>query len=461
MDKQKLWKSVLEELQISLSKASFSAWFAQTQILDLKNGEKNSHQKIEIGVPNPFVKETIKNKYNNQIKEILDRITRKNNLLSFTIKTHTKQGESDELGPLFNKKKKTDKEKKHDPTKRVIQKSGLKEDYTFKTFAVSSTNEAAYAAAESVAKNPGMTYQLLFLYGGVGVGKTHLMHAIGHQVIQDDPKTKLVYCTGEEFTNEIIEAIRKKSTSNFRRKYRSAKLLLIDDIQFIGGKDAVQEEFFHTFNTIHRAKGQIIITSDRDPHEIKGLEDRLRSRFEGGLAIDIQRPNFELRSAILLIKSKQRNIHLPMDVAQLIAANIESTRALEGFLMRLITEAQRQNSPINPEMANALLGKTKKEKAQKKHTTAKDIMRQVSDFYDLKIKDLKGKRRKKEIVVPRQIAMYLLRTEMGVPFMKIGDLFGGRDHTTAMHSVEKITNELSNSESLRVDIAALKKQLFT
>jgi chromosomal replication initiator protein len=223
----------------------------------------------------------------------------------------------------------------------------------------------------------------------------------------------------------------------------------------------VQEEFFHTFNTIHRAKGQIIITSDREPHEIEGLEDRLRFRFEGGLAIDIQRPNFELRTAILLIKSRQRNIHLPMDVAQTIAANIESTRALEGFLMRLITEAQRQNSAINPEITNALLGKTKKEKAQKKHTTPKEIIREVSDFYDLKIKDIKGKRRKKEIVLPRQIAMYLLRTEMGIPYMKIGSLFGGRDHTTAMHAVEKITNKLSNSESLRVDIASLKKQLFT
>jgi chromosomal replication initiator protein len=455
MDEQKLWKAVLEELQLTLSKANFSAWFSQTDLIKVKKISADK-QTAQIGVPNPFVKETIKKKYLSDVQKIINRITDKETTVDLKIQTTKTRKPKKDLGPLFEKEK-----QQQTKVRRKIRQIGLKEDYTFETFAVSSTNEAAYAAAQSVAKNPGMTYQLLFLYGGVGVGKTHLMHAIAHQIIEDAPEKKSVYCTGEEFTNEIIEAIRKKSTSSFRKKYRSAKILLIDDVQFIGGKDAVQEEFFHTFNAIHRAKGQIIITSDREPHEIEGLEDRLRSRFEGGLAIDIQRPNFELRTAILLIKSRQMDNPIPMDVAQIVAANIESTRALEGFLMRLITEGQRKGESITPEFTRSLMGKTKKEKAKKKHTSAKEVIREVADYFDLKIKQLKGRRRKKEIVVPRQVAMYLLRTEMGVPFMKIGDLFGGRDHTTAMHAVEKITKELSISESLRLDVASLKKKLFT
>ena len=238
-----------------------------------------------------------------------------------------------------------------------VYRTGLNAHFTFDNFAVSSSNEVAHAAAKAVAKQPGQMYHLLFIYGGVGVGKTHLMQAAGHEILRKNPDTRLVYCTGEEFTNEIIEAIRGRSTANFRQKYRKAKALLLDDVQFIGGKDTVQEEFFHTFNAINKEGGQVILTSDRLPREIVGLEDRLRSRFEGGLTVDVQEPTFELRAAILLIKAQQLKINLPIRVAQAIAANIVSVRGLEGFLLKINSEQLTRKEPLTEEFALALLGK--------------------------------------------------------------------------------------------------------
>lgn len=318
----------------------------------------------------------------------------------------------------------------------------------------------AYAAAMAVTKSLGKAYNPLFLYGGVGVGKTHLTQAIAQTVLQHNPRAKAVYCTSEDFTNEIVNAIRRKTTEEFKKKYRSARLLLVDDIQFIAGKDRAQEEFFHTFNSITRVGGQIILTSDRRPDEINKLEDRLRSRFEGGLAIDIQPPNFELRTAILLIKAQQKKVRLPMDVAQLIAGNITSTRKLEGFLIRLITETKTKNEPITPELTSALLGQTGQNTIPHRLVRPKEVLRTVASFYNLKVSDLTGPRRLKPIVVPRQILMYLLRTELKVPLMEIGRLLGDRDHTTIMYGVEKITNNLSTSEKLRVEIVGIKQKLY-
>ncbi len=457
MDKKQLWQAVSEELKLTLSKPTFSAWFNQTQINKINKLSKRKQQ-VEIIVPNSFIQETLEGRYKSQIKEIIDRITDKENTIVFTVKLINKRITKEKtLGPLFSK----DLEKQQElAVLKAIRRAGLREDFTFKNFAVSSTNEVAYAAAQSVAKNPGKMYQLLFLYGGVGVGKTHLMQAIGHIILEKNPQTSVVYCTGEEFTNEIIQAIQTKTTQFFRQKYRSAKTLLIDDIQFIGGKDAVQEEFFHTFNTIYKAKGQVILTSDRLPHEIEGLEDRLRSRFEGGLSIDIQQPNFELRTAILLIKANQWKQSLPMDAAQMIAANFESTRALEGFLMRLITESLRKGEPISPSMVQSLLGEKKDEKELRKNIKPEEILEKVCLYFDLKLNTLKGQKRKQEIVVPRQIAMYLLKTELKLPFIKIGEIFGGKDHTTVMYAVEKIGKQMTISESLRLDINTIHKNIF-
>ncbi len=460
MNNKDLWQSTLTELQLNLSKPIFSSWFANTKILTTKKVSEK-RQIIEVAVANPFAKNTIEERYLGQVKEILDNLTKLKNELKFTVKPDflngkgsTKKSETPLLSLNYEKENKRS-------IKKAIRFTGLRPDFTFENFAVSSSNEVAYAAARSVIKNSGKSYHLLFLYGGVGVGKTHLMQAIGHQLINQNPRALIVYSSAEEFTNEIINAIRTKSTSSFREKYRSAKLLLIDDVQFIGGKNTVQEEFFHTFNTIHRAGGHIVLTSDKLPDQIVGLEDRLRSRFEGGLTIDIQQPNFELRTAILLIKSRQWGRPLPMDVAQLIASNIESTRKLEGFLIRIITEGDATNQPITPEMAQKLLGKVSDKKPKtKKNVKSKEVLEAVCSYFNIKLNQIKGPKRNKEIVFPRQVAMYLLKTELDFPLMRVGEIFGGRDHTTVMHSIEKISKNSITSESLRFDIEALKKRIY-
>jgi len=458
MNKKDLWQAVLTELQLTLSKPTFSSWFVKTQILNINKITKD-RQIVEIGVANPFVKNTIEERYFGQIKEILDRVTKLKNEPKFIISSVLEnQLTKIKEGPLFSLD--YDKEKQEDIQKAVLR-AGLRPDFTFENFAVSSSNEVAYAAAQAVAKNPGKAYHLLFLYGGVGVGKTHLMQAIARLILENNPRTTIVYNSAEEFTNEIINAIRSKSTPVFRQKYRPAKIMLIDDVQFIAGKNTVQEEFFHTFNTIHRGGGQIILTSDHLPDEIEGLEDRLRSRFEGGLTIDIQQPNFELRTAILLIKAKQLGKTLPMDVAQLIAANVASTRKLEGVLIRIITEGEAKKQPITPEWVQKLLGKVSNGKTiDKQLVKPKEVLSTVADCFNLKIGQLKGQCRQKPIVVPRQIAMYLLKTELHLPLIKIGEMFDNRDHTTVMHSVEKITKEVLISEEIRGNLETIKKRLW-
>ena len=458
MDKNKAWHTVLESLKVNLSTVSFSTWFPQTFIIKWK--KINTQRQItEIGCPNLFVRNNIENRYYSLIKETLDQATDKKNDLVFVVKTARRQNgkttkQQKQVGPLF------EKQKQPTAVAEAIKRVGLRKNFNFETFAVSSTNQVAHAAAMAVAKSPGKAYNPLFLYGGVGVGKTHLMQAISQTVLTRQTRAKIIYCTGEDFTNEIVDAIRRKTTNEFKQKYRSARLLLVDDVQFIAGKDRIQEEFFHTFNSITRAGGQIILTSDRPPDEISKLEDRLRSRFEGGLTIDIQPPNFELRTAILLIKAQQKRVKLPMDVAQLIAGNITSTRKLEGFLTRLITEVKTKNEPITPEIANALLGQTNEITVPHRLVRPKEVIRTVAHYYQLKVADLTGSRRLKLIVLPRQIAMYLLRTELKIPLTEIGRLLGDRDHTTIIYGVGKITNNLSTTEELRVDIAGIKQKLY-
>lgn len=457
MDKTTLWQSVLAELQLLLSRANFNAWFSQSRIKEI---EKLSSQKqlIKIEVPNPYVKNTIETRYQGQVCQILDRITKKRNELLILVSSPFKK-KSSYSGPLF----KLDFEKERKKIiKKALKENRLRPDFTFATFAVSSTNELAHAAAQTVANHPGEKYHLLFLYGGVGVGKTHLMQAVGHRILEKDPYAKVIYCTSEEFTNEIVEAIRNKSTSLFRQKYRLAKALLIDDIQFIAGKETVQQEFFHTFNAVHSAGGQIVLTSDRQPYEIEGLENRLLSRFEGGLTIDIQEPDFELRTAILLIKSQQKGVNLTIEVAKLIARHIKSTRKLEGFLTRLLSESQTKKEPITLEFCQSLLKKTlAKPLLNKNNVKPDEILKQVADYYHLSVNQLKGPNRAKPIVIPRQIAMYLIRTELKkTPLMEVGYLFGKRDHTTVMHAVEKISNLMQTSEKIRTEVEILKKKIF-
>ncbi|MBQ6154924.1 chromosomal replication initiator protein DnaA, partial [bacterium] len=320
----------------------------------------------------------------------------------------------------------------------IAKSIGLRPDFTFDTFAVSGSNEMAHVAAMSVAKNPGVSYNPLFLYGGVGVGKTHLMQSIGNYILAHQPETKIIYCTGEEFTNSIIKAIQTKQALNFKDKYRTCEVLLIDDIQFIAGKNAVQEEFFHTFNALAKQNHQIVLTSDRPPHEISLLEDRLRSRFEAGLKIDIQQPSFELRSAILLAKATSAGIELPMELAQTIASRIDSARKLEGIVMRLKSESELGNHAINQDLVNHILSETQQQEYSHRQIHPKEILSAVANHYSIKQAVICGTRRQKEIATARHVAMFLLKSLLSLSYSEIGRLFSTRDHTSCMHAVNKI-----------------------
>lgn len=342
----------------------------------------------------------------------------------------------------------------------MAKKAGLRTDYTFTTFAVSTTNEMAHAAAIAVSKSPGLAYNPLFLYGGVGVGKTHLMHAIGNNLVHHQENSSILYCTGEEFTNEIVSAIQTKKALHFKAKYRSADILLIDDVQFIAGKNAVQEEFFHTFNAVIKRQGQIVLTSDRPPHEINLLEDRLRSRFEAGLMVDIQEPSFELRTAILLIKSQANKITLPMDLAQQVASQVSSARKIEGFIKSVRSEIELKNRELDQDLISDIL---KQEKAQA--TTSRlrvkpdQVIKTVANHYHIKQIVLKGKKRQKHIVRARHVAMFILKTDVDMPLVEIGRWFSNRDHTSVMHAVSKISANLLEDPSLEQEVSAIRTSL--
>lgn len=441
MDEKKLWRAVLSELELQVSKPVFTTFFKKTQLASFKN------KVAKIACPNPLVISMIEKRYFSLLKNLADKYLKERVDLVFFVE---KSREKKEIGPLFSLKEEAPPAQLRHPF--------LRPEFTFESFAVSSLNQMAYAAATAVASSPGKAYNPLFLYGGVGVGKTHLMQAVGHVLLAK--RGGIIYCMGEEFTNEIIDAIRTKTTKVFKQKYRSTKALLIDDIQFIAGKTAVQEEFFHTFNSVLREGGQIILTSDRPPQEIAKLEERLRSRFEGGLIIDVPPPDFELRCAILLIKAKQREINLAMDIVQLIAGNITSVRALEGALTRLSAETKLKNQPISLELAEKILGKTKEKEREKKRVAPQEVVKAVASHFNLNVSQIKGKRRDKNIAFPRQVLMYLLRTESDLPLMEIGRVLGGRDHTTILHGVKKITGLLSTEEALRGDVVGIKERVW-
>jgi len=300
---------------------------------------------------------------------------------------------------------------------------------------------------------------ILFFSGEVGVGKSHLLLAIGHFLISKDPSSNLLFCTGEEFTNEIVEGIRNKSTQEFRKKYRKLKALLIDDIQFIAGKDAVQEEFFHTFNALASSGSQVVLVSDKPPSEISRLEERLQSRFEAGLNIDISPPDFELRCAICQIKAKDRGIDLPMDLVQVIAGNISSARKIEGFLVRLISEARTKSKDLSEDLIISLFAKKEDGDGQKIKATPNELINAVSRYFSVGKRALLGEGRARPVALPRQILMYLLRIELKLPLQEVGRLVGDRDHTTVMHAVDKITQLASKDVQIRQDILGIKNGL--
>jgi chromosomal replication initiator protein len=453
MEIEKLWKSVLSELELSVSKATYQTHFAHSSLISLIDNVAT------IGFSNPLMRTLVETRYYSLVKSILDHHTNQNTSLIFIVIPRKETLSQKDAGPLFAPQG----EEPLLEMASIARRLHIRPDFTFENFAVSTTNQLAYAAATAVAKSPGTAYNPLFIYGGVGVGKTHLMHAVANVVLAQKPNAPVVYCMGEEFLNELVESIQTKTARRFKQKYRSAQLLLVDDVQFIAGKQTAQEEFFHTFNAVHREGGQIILISDRPPGEISKLENRLRSRFEGGLIVDISPPDFELRVAIINIKSAALGISVPSDAAQLIAANMSDIRAIEGFLRRLATESAAHGTKIDAEMVSSLLSiKASSVNLQKQtqRVSAQEVLDVTANYFNIKPTAIKGPRRDRPLARPRQVFMYLCRTELGLTLDDIGGILGGRDHTTIMHGVEIITKELSTNERLRDAVVGIKQKLW-
>lgn len=338
-------------------------------------------------------------------------------------------------------------------------RAGLLNRYNFTNFAVSSTNQVAFAAAQAVARNPGTSYNPLFLYGGVGVGKTHLAQAIGREILEKNPQMKVFFCPGDQFLNELVEAIKEHTTNRFRKKYRQLNGMVVDDIQFIAGKQSVQEEFFHTFNAVVSSGGQVILTSDRPPHEIGNLEDRLRSRFSGGLIVDVQPPEFELRTAIVLIKAREKNIEIDIEAAKIIAEQVGDARALEGALLSTYAKIVGKKERIDLEAVELFF--QEKTRRTTRRVSTHDVIRIVCSFYNIKQTHIKSANRAEEIVLPRQIIMYLLRQELKLKFEEIAYHLKRKDHTTIMHGVEKINRLIIKDPLLKQEIDGITKTIIS
>lgn len=457
IDIQKVWHNILESIKVSLSDATFQTWFSQTHIIDLQSTAER--YTVNIGCNSSFVKATIESRYFGMLQDALTKELEKPCDLIFNVKTSEKQANTEAAStPLFSTPTPATETNTSSEFSDAIAKSNLRPSYTFENFAVSSSNQMAHAAAEAVAQSPGSAYNPLFLWGGVGVGKTHLMSAVGYKLLRQNPRIQVILCTGEQFTNDIVEGIRNKSTSQVRNKYRKLSVLMVDDIQFIAGKDTVQEEFFHTFNAVTAAGGQVIMTSDRPPHEISKLEERLRSRFEAGLIVDIAPLDFELRCAICMIKAKERGIELDTDLVAMIAGNATSARQIEGNLVRLLAESKLKNIPITELLVKSQLGRSNDE-AQTMKATPDEVIKAACKYFTVLRRDLLGPRRARPVARPRQILMYFLRTELNLPLEEVGRLIGGRDHTTVMHAVDKISQLASKNVDIREDIMGIKNSI--
>ncbi|WP_288327860.1 chromosomal replication initiator protein DnaA [uncultured Clostridium sp.] len=422
----------------------FNTWIKSCQPISMSNTS------IKISVPNSFTQDILNKRYKDLVANSIKAVCSKLYDIEFVILSDASDKE--------NSKIKSDK-----PTRSIIvndeMSSTLNPKYTFNSFVIGNSNRFAHAASLAVAEAPAKAYNPLFIYGGVGLGKTHLMHAIGHYILESNPNAKVVYVSSEKFTNELINAIKDDKNEEFRSKYRNVDVLLIDDIQFIAGKERTQEEFFHTFNALHDANKQIILSSDRPPKEIPTLEDRLRSRFEWGLIADIQVPDFETRMAILKKKADVENLNVANDVMGYIASKIKSNiRELEGALIRIIAYSSLTNREVSVDLATEAL-KDIISKKQGKHVTIDAIQDIVASYYNLRIEDLKSQRRTRSVAYPRQIAMYLSRklTDMSLP--KIGEEFGGRDHTTVIHAYEKISENLKTDDTLQHTVNNITKKL--
>ncbi|MCR6104685.1 chromosomal replication initiator protein DnaA [Salipaludibacillus agaradhaerens] len=444
-----LWEQALIKIEDKVSKPSFDTWFKFTKADSIDQ----SSNTITVIAPNEFARDWLENRYFGIITETLHELTGAELEARFIL---PKEDKNDDL-ELFEKAKQAPKPQV--TANEEMPKHMLNPKYTFDTFVIGSGNRFAHAASLAVAEAPAKAYNPLFIYGGVGLGKTHLMHAIGHYVIDHNPDAKVVYLSSEKFTNEFINSIRDNKAVHFRNKYRNVDVLLIDDIQFLAGKEQTQEEFFHTFNSLHEERKQIVISSDRPPKEIPTLEDRLRSRFEWGLITDITPPDLETRIAILRKKAKAENLDIPNEVMLYIANQIDTNiRELEGALIRVVAYSSLINQDMNADLAAVAL-KDIIPNSKPKKITIQDVQKSVAATFQIKVDDLKAKKRTKTVAYPRQIAMYLSREMTDNSLPKIGDEFGGRDHTTVIHAHEKISRLFSTDEELQKQIQDIKDQL--
>lgn len=425
---RELWNKILAQVELEVSRANFLTLFKRTYLLSVEEDV------ITIAAPSAMIIDLLQRRFYEVIKKASDKQLGKDIKLVFVPKAIADVVETKvDRGPLFETVVNERPVIGHLPRVRA--------DYTFGNMAVSSSNQLAFVSASTVAKKLGEAYNPLFIYGPVGVGKTHLMQAIANEVYSKNPNKKILYTTSEEFTNDVVEAIRTNATSLMKKKFRDLDLLVIDDIQFVAGKEKVQEELFHTFNTLVDKSSQIVLSSDRPPNEIKQVEKRLLSRFSGGLTVDIESPDFELRTAILLIKAQKYGASLTIDLAKIIAQKAQDARTLEGLLLRIITQAQ--SGEITEELVSSVLSLNKEEKINGFHPD--EIIGNVCRFYNVKPTQLKSPKRDAFLVRPRQIAMFLLKKELGLTYVEIGNLLGGRDHTTIMHGVTKVENMLKSS----------------
>ncbi len=451
MEVNSVWKSALAELELSLSRANFETWIKPTKLIELKSNGSNLLAQLQ--VPSGFYQQMLSQRYVGQIQNVLEKRLGKHVEIVFTVSQSqsleedkiTKSSQNSEEQPLFAMAQNSSNNSL-DRSRRGFLNPRL----TFDTFVVGSSNNFAHAAALGVVQNPGRKYNPLFIYGGVGLGKTHLMHAIGHALLDKYPDFKILYISTETFVNDLISSLKSKKTTAFKKRYRSCDVLLVDDIQFISGKESTQEEFFHTFNELYMAEKQIILTSDRPPEEIPRVEERLTSRFLGGLTVDIQPPDFEMRVGILQQKVKEIGVEAEAEALEIIAEKVsKNVRELEGELKKVLALAEMRGMSLNKEIVEAHFG-TKKQKRERKRVRPTSVIARTAKYFELSSSDVRGKSRKAPIVHARHMAMYILKSELNLSLERIGELFGGRDHTTVMHGVDKIKT-LINKDNKTAD----------
>lgn len=454
MTNQQLWQAVLGELELSLTKANFTTWFKNTAISFV------DEERVVVNVPNTFTKAWLENKYHQSIVKTLQKIVG-HQIKEVLYKVEIAKPQSPKMEASVTPSASPSSEPKTTAGRdETPNKFGLNPKYTFSNFIVGKNNELAHAAAQAVAKNPGKsTYNPLFIYGGVGLGKTHLLQAVGHAILETNPTKKILYTTSEKFTNDYVQAIRNRTTEKFKQTYRSPDLLLIDDVQFMAAKEGTQQEFFHTFNELHQSDKQIVMTSDRPPKAIPALEQRLVSRFEWGMIADISQPDYETRIAILKAKCQEKDLVLEQNIINHIATVIQNNiRELEGALNKIIAYQQFQHVSLTLDLVKNLL--SSHIASSRRSASPKQLINTVTEFYDLKLEEILGQSREKRLAFPRQIIMYLMREELESSYPAIGQELGGRDHTTAMHAYDKISREIETSARLKQEIEQIKQRLY-